>query len=428
MELPTGFLAEAPLRPDGSKYEGRFQLSDIQTTRDQDGVFITSTVNVRMILDACDADLLWTDQQVQRGVRPGVTPTPPTLLSLKSGLPDPTKYVFDRPRAEEIAEKLLRGDRLFLNPLIWNMRPGQFEVFIDETTDRGDFLYIYSGRVFLPDSHHRHQAIIHAARAYQEAPQEYPEFSLDRQFTIELYFMDADDEGEYFFEKNQLGKTADKSKAFDLTTQDHVALAARRAIELAPSLGGNVNRVTDRLSARNKQVMTLSTLVGIVQTINGSATMAGSEIESVATSFAAFYELLCSSRPELGVLSEADRVAVRRNLMIDQAVILHGFAVLAKKFHQEYSSADEHGRAQVAEEWRAQLAKLDSSHEYVTTAPDGTEWRGDLFDRKNPVWRQQGILQATRTGGETVSNTRQTRATAASILEGALNAEEPHNA
>ena len=79
--------------------------------------------------------------------------------------------------------------------------------------------------------------------------------------------MSQDDEGEYFYEKNQLGKTADKSKAYDLTTQDNIALAARRAIELCPHLTGNVNRVTDRLSARNRQVMTVSTFVAIIRAV-----------------------------------------------------------------------------------------------------------------------------------------------------------------
>ena len=48
---------------------------------------------------------------------------------------------------------------------------------------------------------------------------------------------------------------------------------------------------------------------------------------------------------------------------------------------------------------------------------DVVVWRGDLFERENPLWRQMGVLQPTKAGGLAVSNTRQTRATVAALLE-----------
>jgi hypothetical protein len=416
MDLPEGFAKQSQVAPDGSPYQGRFTMYDVQVTNDQGSVFITSTVSIQMIIDACNSNMLWTDQSVQRGIKPEAGATVPRYLSLQSGFPDKTKYVFEQSRSEEIADKLLRGEKLFLNPLIWNLRPGDFKAYHDSAAKR---LNIYEGRIYLPDSHHRHQGILHAARIYNEAPAEYPGFSLDRQLIVELYFMTPEDEGEYFYEKNQLGKTADKSKAFDLTTQDNLALAARKAIELSPSLIGNVNRVTDRLTAKNRQVMTLSTLVGIIRSAAGSE-IANSQVDALAHSFASFYELLSDARPELKLLTEEERLSARKTLMIDQAVILHGFAPTIRRFHaglvNARASGEEAERAYL-DDWKARLGNLaDADYQFVDA--DGTVvWEGDMFDRRNPLWRHIGILQPTKAGGMAVSNTRQTRVNAATHIE-----------
>lgn len=417
--LPNGFVDRARTAPDGSLYPGRFTLFDVQITGDKEGVFVTSTVSVSMISDACLNNLVWTDQSVQRGIRPEFSNIAERYLSLQAGFPDKAKYVYDQSRSEDIADKLLRGERLFLNPLIWNLRPGDFEAFLDLDEKR---LHLYDGRIFLPDSHHRHQAIVHAANAYRQAPADYPKFSLEKQFTVELYFMSSEDEGEYFYEKNQLGKPADKSKALDLTTQDNFALVAKQAISMSPSLAGNVNRVTDRLTAKNRQVMTLSTMVGMVRSA-AAGDIARSQVGSLATSFATFYELLSDARPELKLLTEEERIFVRKNSMVDQAVVLHGFAPIIRMFHDQRlaaSSSDVDAQMQVAADWERRLSVLTDEVEDLRRRENEAAWKGDFFDRSNPVWREFGILQPTKSGGTAVSNTRQTRNTTAELLSNLL--------
>ena len=244
-------------------HTGKLKLSDIQWTSNKSEQFATATLSIREIADAAAAGMLWTDQRVQRGIKPEVTPPPSAEMSLASGYPNSSQYVFDVARADDMVAKLLDGRRLFLNPLIWNARPGTFEAYYNESEHD---IYFYSGRIYLPDSHHRHQAILKAAALFFEAPNDYQSFTPERRFTVELYFMGVEDEGEYFFEKNQLGRSADKSKAYDLSQYDAVAIVAKAMIEKSPSLTGNVNRVTDRLTARNPQVVTLSTLRSAVQT------------------------------------------------------------------------------------------------------------------------------------------------------------------
>ena len=60
---------------------------------------------------------------MQRGIVPGLTNPPPRELSLADGYPDQRSYVFDAANADDIVEKLLGGERLFLSPPVWNLRP-----------------------------------------------------------------------------------------------------------------------------------------------------------------------------------------------------------------------------------------------------------------------------------------------------------------
>jgi len=92
----------------------------------------TFTVTAEELADAAESGLIWTDQDVQRGIVPGAEPSPSREISLTDGYPDRKKYVFNIDNADDMAEKLLFGEKLFLNSLIWNLRPGQFEAFADE--------------------------------------------------------------------------------------------------------------------------------------------------------------------------------------------------------------------------------------------------------------------------------------------------------
>jgi hypothetical protein len=67
---------------------------------------------------------------------------------------------------------------------------------------------------------------------------------------------------------------------------------------------------------------------------------------------------------------------------------------------------------------KAALAKWTAKLQILTSAEDYTHdsFTGDFFDRSNPVWKDVGILQTTKSGAETVSNTRQTRDQAGQLL------------
>lgn len=400
-----GFLEEPQHAADGSIYRGRITLHDIQWTHNPDDTLATTTVTLQQLVDASENRLLWTDQTVQRGFKPEVSPLPALELPLADGYPDLSTYIFHVDKANEMAEKLLNGEKFYINPLIWNIRPGSFTGYWNEA-DRQ--IYLYDGKIFLPDSHHRHQAILKAFKTYSDAPDDYPAFQEQKQFTINLYFMSKDEEAEFFYEKNILGTPTAKSKAFDLTTQDSLSVLAKAVIEKSPSLTGNVNRVTDRLTAKNPQVMTLSTLRAVVETVVGEKYISASAIDNEAEIIACFYEMLVGVRPELGHLSEEDRKTVRTTLLSESAVMMHGYARLIKEFSL---AAVENSLEDAKQQWEPRVNSLAADNEYVSR-----EYSGDFFARSNPIWKEYGVIQKTKSGKDTLSNTRQTRATCGELL------------
>ncbi len=111
MTLPDGFLDHRPVSASGKPLTGRFVCHDIQWTGTGEDLIGTFTITVRELLAAAESNLIWTDQDVQRGVRPECSQAP-RQLSLANGYPNKDTYIFVEENADEIAEKLLHGRRL----------------------------------------------------------------------------------------------------------------------------------------------------------------------------------------------------------------------------------------------------------------------------------------------------------------------------
>lgn len=331
------------------------------------------------------------------------------------GYPDPKKYVFQTENADDIAEKLLYGDKLFLNPLIWNLRPSHFEAYWDQ--EEGS-LFIYSGKVYLPDSHHRQQAIIKAVNVWRASPKEFPRFSGTREFKIELYFLSREDEGNYFFDKNQRPKPTAKSKAYDLTTLDDLSLLAKKVIDATPALQDNVNRVTDRLTAKNPQVMTLSTLREMMKSFAPNEELDPSELNGFAAIASEFYSLLANVRPELATLDRTQRRQVRESSLSDAAVMMQGYASVLKEYSDDLAK---YGTVRGRSLWKKKLARLSATNKYSYGA-----WSGDLFAKRNPLWRDVGIVKRGKDESKlTVLNTGSARSQCGRVLRQLLAVEPP---
>ena len=415
MQTPKikGFHTAPTLNAGGKVYRGRFTCAEVQWTGVGADAFATFTITAAELADACESRILWTDQSVQRGIRPGLETKARRELTLADGYPDESTYIFDSQNADEMVEKLLAGERLFLNPLIWNMRPGHFTAYFDAEERE---VYIYDGKVYLPDSHHRHQAILRAVRLWRESPRSYPNFDGDKQFKVELYFLNREDEGNYFFDKNQRPRPTAKSKAYDLTTADDLSLLAKRVAELSPSLVGNINRVTDRLSSNLPHVMTLSTLREMMRTFAAVEHIDSAELEGLAVVAAEFYEMLAKVRPELGHVDALSRATLRLSSIAEAAVTMHGYAALMKEYQADIATK---GRREAGEWWRGHLLNIQRG---IEVSYQG--WQGDLFDKANPLWLEIGVTKSGARGKLTVNNTGGARAAISRVLKALVRLEE----
>jgi hypothetical protein len=244
---------------------------------------------------------------------------------------------------------------------------------------------------------------------WRETPNAYPKFSGDRQFKVELYFLEKENEGNYFFDKNQRPKPTAKSKAYDLTTLDDLSLLAKETIEKSTALKNNVNRVTDRLSARSPHVVTLSTLREMMRTFASTDSIDAAELEGLATVAAQFYDLLAEARPELGTLPLGERNKVRKDLIVDSATMMHGYAALMRDYNQSLATL---GAKKASTQWRTLLRRLGADEVYHFG-----KWKGDFFAKANPLWEAVGIVKARRDSDQlTVLNTGGARGEAGKVL------------
>lgn len=409
-----GFLPKPKTNAQGAVYRGRFTCPSVQWTGSAQDMIGTFTITAGEVADVTSSNLLWTDQDVQRGIQPHANPKPTRELSLAAGYPDPSLYIFDSENADDMVEKLLKDDQLFLNSLIWNLRPGAFEAYWDENHSE---VYIYSGRIYLPDSHHRHQAIAKAVHTWRDARNDYPNFTDQRQFKVELYFLSREDEGNYFFDKNQLPKRTAKSKAYDLSTKDDLSLLAKMVIEKSQSLRENVNRVTDRLDSRNLQVMTLSTLREMMRTFASVDSIDSSEMDGLATVAAEFYDMLAAVRGELRQKPVPERRRIRNELIVDAAVMMHGYAAIMKEYNSDLARLSPAG---AKEKWASRLGILAPDNQYRYGS-----WSGELFNKRNPLWVAVGVVRANADGKLTVLNTGAARGEAGRVLRQLLALERP---
>lgn len=397
-----GFRTSLKLDASGAPYTGRLTLRNVQWT-DESGLFGTVTLTLEQIADAAESHLLWTDQAVQRGLQPSAPRDAARELPVADGYPDPSKYVFDAKNADSMAEKLLANEKLFLSPLVWNLRPGSFEAYWD---DDSEALYLYQGRIYLPDSHHRHQAILKAARAYRDHPSGYPAFRPSMQLKVELYLLDQAGEGDYFFDKNQRPKPTALSKAYDLTSSDDLSMLAKRVLEASSDLDRGTNRVTDRLGKKAPHFVTLSTLREAMRTFAGGTEVTDTEMEGLASIAAEFFSMLAKVRPELRSEMPQDQ---REGKLASAGVMFHAYAHLMRDYRDDIG---ELGPRVAKTQWQESLAELRPETVYSSGG-----WTGDFFDIANPDWLQAGITRENpRTGRLDVVNTGGARRAAADVL------------
>src|ERR1017187_8126641 len=114
------------------------------------------------------------------------------------------KRILDEEKVERWAEQLVKGEA-YLGQLSWNFRQDETALEYDEASRS---LKIGAGAATIPDSGHRHMAILKAADSVGKGSS----FSLDRKVSVRIYNAPASEENRIFYAMNQEGKKADPTR------------------------------------------------------------------------------------------------------------------------------------------------------------------------------------------------------------------------
>lgn len=329
-----------------------------------------------VVLDATSIHRMWTngmlriDDDLQRGV------------NSTTG-----KQVFKKEKVDRWTEQLLRDEHVF-GQLTWNYRPEESQVEYDAETRT---LNIGSGVATLPDSAHRHRAIVQAVESVARGSS----FDPTMKFSVRIWRVPSDAEAKIFYGMNQEGDKADATRSKFLMQRNIGQRIARDFVRGNPFLGEhNVETVTNSLAAKNPRLMAFNTVA--VACEQNFSEVTEDDLPTLLGFLNEFWTALVAARPELDVLASHQRQEVRKTLLSGSALAMHGYIGLAKHMRKE----------QIPVTMLAELAP----------EPDGD----DFLRLDNQLWQKLGlVMPSTSKTGKTNLGTRnaiQTRRVMAEAL------------
>lgn len=321
-------------------------LDDVLRTRDGPWECYDAVVTATDIAELYRTGFLRVDPDRQRGIDP------------VSG-----KQVIDAKKIEVWTDELIAGTAIF-GELSWNLRLPESEIHYDADQRQ---LRIVRGGATIPDSWHRHKAILQACESASRGSG----FDLLRHFSVRIYHVSAEDEARIFYALNQEGRPADPTRSKWLYPKETSAQIARELVRRSPHLGAeNVDTVRDRLSRRNPRLAAFNTLANAIASAWGDVQPA--EEAGVLAYLLAFWDALVAVLPDLGRLDLASRRSVRESSLEDSGVAIHAYIRLAR-------------RMQAARTPFTALARLAEPVE-------GTDGPLQFLSRANPEWARRGVL------------------------------------
>jgi hypothetical protein len=325
-------------------------LDDVLRTRDGPWECYDAVVTATDIAELYRTGLLRVDPDRQRGIDP------------VSG-----KQVIDAKKIEVWTDELIAGTAIF-GELSWNLRLPESEIQYDADQRR---LRIVRGGATIPDSWHRHKAILQACESASRGSG----FDLLRRFSVRIYHVSSEDEARIFYALNQEGRPADATRSKWLYPKETSARIARELVRRSSHLGAeNVDTVRDRLSRRNPRLAAFNTLANAIASAWGD--VQPTEEADILAYLLAFWDALVAVLPDLGRLDLASRRSVREASLLDSGVAIHAYIRLARQM-------------QAAQTPFPALARLAES-------VDGTDGPLPFLSRANPEWARRGVLIPSR--------------------------------
>jgi hypothetical protein len=279
------------------------------------------------------------------------------------------KPVLDMDKVERWADELIKGQAI-LGELSWNFRKGEAEIHYDEEKKQ---MEIGAGHAAIPDSGHRHYAIVKAVESASRGSG----FDIKRRFSVRLYNVRPEEENRIFYAMNQEGKPADATRSKWLYPKQTGQRLAAQLVRLSPHLQDNVDTVRDRLSKRNPRLCAFNTLSRAFEANwLDVGEISDAKFDETVEFMVEFWDELVQVLPELGKLDLAERQRVREESIVDSAVAIHGYITLARRMID--SDAD--------------LAILGLLAEPATVNGEQVPF----FSRtRNPQWEELGVVIPT---------------------------------
>lgn len=251
----------------------------------------------------------------------------------------------------------------------------------------GSQIFIY-GDLVLSDSRQRVYTLVKCENGKQNG-----NGYQSRNVSVRIYpNTTPDSRRSLFYDYNQEGTKADESRSKWLSPKGYPQRVARALVEGNKHLThANVNTVRNRVTSKDHRLAGFNTFTQAVEAAWDRVLMTEADVDKVSKYLIEFWDRLVEVRPELGIKSLPERIKVRNESLVGNAVTIYGYMAIARALYGDGVSKPN----------LAVLSKLSDR-----------AW----FDTNAQHWKDSGVVVPTRdrsTGkvtGHRVAMSFQTRA------------------
>lgn len=288
--------------------------------------------------------------------------------------------IIKKAKVDQWTEDLLES-KWVCGQLSWNLRTEDCEVAVND----GDLAF--EGQATIPDSGHRHRAIFRAVESLERGSS----FDPSHPFSLRIWNVSKDLEGEIFYKMNQESDKADATRSKWLAQRTPAQRLARQVVRMSQHLTDrNVEAVRNSLSKKNPRLCAFNTISLGFEFAWDDVTE--SQVDDRCAWFLTYWDALVDVLPELRRLSLPERQKARETL-VGSAVTIQGYIRVGRVVSDQEINFD-------------LLSRLNEKH----VEPDGSKW--DFFAIDNPLWQRIGVVSPSVTkSGETTLRTRNSHQT-----------------
>lgn len=237
------------------------------------------------------------------------------------------KPVIDDKHVNSIYESLVNGTNV-RGHLTWNMRGKSGNPLYLYSSDSNRLTIMKEQLVTLPDSAHRHKAIVKAAELEDEE-------ILNSMFSLDIFKLNKTEEKEFFYTVNGKVKAPNRNRTLYLSNDIKCQLL--RNVIAESDLDGKIECVRSG-SYKDGKLTKFSTLYDSLFGHEGSFSkeiINSDNYGEYLDWFVNFYSELLNTRNDFASLSSEDKKKSKQNSMVLEEISWWGYAYLAKELMYE---------------------------------------------------------------------------------------------